>query len=204
MRTPFAPLALVAALLAGCAATLQDTLTVTLSPSAPPAIRSLAILPIQAGEGLEAVRRTIGDSLAVAIAARRTYDVIPPDTVLRRINAAGLARDYAEMLTAYRETGIMDAGTLQRMTAAVGASHLLTTTVRYEATRELARGVNSVYEQDRQLLRFEARLWDTAGGDVVWEAVGGPAVETTEWTYVAHSLPALASAGVRALVARIP
>jgi len=167
-----APAIAAIALTACIPAAIVTETTVTYVAPAGISVDSVAILPVSTGDGLEGFRRLIADSLAAALRhARPALVVLGADTVLSRLNVAGAAESYAQMMRDYSQTSILDQHTLAAIAQVAGARDLLYIRAAYGEARSVAGNFITGYSSQRdQDLTLFVHIWDGRRGDVVWEA----------------------------------
>jgi hypothetical protein len=100
--------------------------------------------------------------------------VVHPNVVASHINQAGLARDYATMITAYDKTNILDRETLHKIAEAVGARYfvvpILVNFREGDITRLSIFGVR-LAKTAWATARFQLQIWDSRSGRIVWEGI---------------------------------
>jgi hypothetical protein len=100
--------------------------------------------------------------------------IVHPNLAASHINEAGLAEDYAAMLTAYDRTNILDRDTLRKIGKAVGVSYfavpILLNFRERQNTRLSVFGVRLV-KTLWVTSRFQLQIWDARSGGVVWEGL---------------------------------
>lgn len=172
----------------GCASTISTGFE-ELHPS-PVAVRAqrVAVLPVTAAAGSEQLRSVIGDSLLRQ--AERTHPGvhwIPAADALDRLNDAGLAERFANLLLAYQNTGLYDRALLREVGAALGADHVLQLRVGYDRRDEVQQRLwypSETYVAERQEVSVTALLWDVRDGGLAWEASGGSITQEGEYSTV--------------------
>lgn len=167
----------------GCAASINPHSTVTYDETGSTTIDSVAILPVTAGEGLEGFRRQTADSVRTALQqAHPNLTVLDDGTSLERLNKAGLAQQYADMVEDYRTTGVLDGETLKNMGDAIGAPYLLAVRVSYAEKSETGyNALTGISTTEHQNVGLFAHLWSPEAGDVVWEADAGAEVSAGDF-----------------------
>lgn len=135
-----------------------------------------AILSAVVGFGLEGYSQQVSRSLSLALSQNEVpLQVIPAYEALSRINRAGLAKEYTDMVAAYVQSGILDHAYLQRVGQAVGASYAFQPSMasfdQSMAGRFSFFGLR-VFQTRISMLRLSLQLWDTRTGSIVWEASG--------------------------------
>lgn len=205
MNKRYVPLVIASVLVTGCMAPINNTLNVSYVAPQGVEISRLAILPVTAGEGLEGFRRTTADSLYNALMRRSAeVEIVPAEESLRRLNEAQLAERYSNMMIAYDRTGILDRAVMAEMGRVLGTRHLLNLRVGYEESSRIGVGfATSVAETRTQAIHLFAHVWDTEVGDIVWEAAGGAASTSGEFSVAVPTQQVLAAA-TRNLAARLP
>jgi hypothetical protein len=147
----------------------------------------LALLPVVAGEGMEGYRRPSGDSLANAV--KNICPEIPFSnaiTSLDKINEAGLSDPYADLITTYSKTAIINKQIVKQLSKAIGRRYLLH--ARLERFHEATTTTYSFWTGIQTLKKGEVgifgQIWDGEDGDVVWEAQGIASSEAGELEYL--------------------
>jgi hypothetical protein len=170
---------------AGCAAGIHTGFRELHPVIAPVYAERIAVLPVTASEGSESYRDVVGDSLLAA--AQRTHPgvrFIPAAEALDRLNEAGLAERFANLLLAYGETGLYDRALLRKVGEALEVDHVLQLRVGYDRRNEVGARLfdpGELYEADRQNLYVTAVLWDVRRGDRAWEAAGTSTTRDAEY-----------------------
>lgn len=96
-----------------------------------------------------------------------------PET-LGAVNKAGLASEYNRMFQDYRETGIFNRASLNRVGKATRARYLVQ--LNLANFRQESRGRFSmlgfrVYQTSHANIRLFIQIWDSTNGSIVWEGV---------------------------------
>lgn len=134
----------------------------------------VALLPITAGSGLEGYRRPFGNALnsySDSLGGDMAY--FGWQESMNKLNDEGLADDYNKAISSYKETSIIDKGTLRKMGEAIGIRYLM-----YIQLGNFEKDSNTSYNvwtglettKTNQVSAY-AQIWDAKTGDVVWEAV---------------------------------
>lgn len=98
--------------------------------------------------------------------------VLHPSELSSRINVAGLAHEYGEMLAAYATTGILEKTTLARLEELAGVRYFgMPTLVSFH---EAQTGRLSVFgvrvgKTVSASARFDLQIWDARTGRIAWE-----------------------------------
>jgi hypothetical protein len=122
-------------------------------------------------EEKQAVAFTFADELSKVLPDLK---IIHLSETLSAINAAGLADDYRSMYDNYKNTGIFDQKTLQRVGDATGTRYL--GQLKLAAFHQGSMGRFSVFglrlvETKYANIRLFFQIWDADTGGIVWEAV---------------------------------
>lgn len=191
----------------GCAAGIHTGFE-ELHPALEPVYAErIAMLPVTAEPGSEAYRGVVGDSLLQM--AERTHpgiQFISAAESLERLNDAGVAERFANLLVGYQQTGIYDRAVLQEVGDALEADHVLQLRVGYEVRNEVEARLFSpgeLYEADRQNLYVTAMLWDLRRGMLVWEAAGTSTTRDAEYE-LPRSFADVVAATAAALAQQMP
>ncbi len=171
---------------AGCASIITTGFQELHPAVAPVHAERIAVLPVTAEGGSAHLRAVIGDSL-LRQAERRHPDVkwMAAAEALDRLNDAGLAERFANLLLAHQGTGIYDRALLREVGAALGADHVLQLRVGYDRRDEVAHRLfypSETYTSERQQLNVTALLWDVRDGGLAWEAAGVSITEEGEYS----------------------
>ena len=175
-------IALTAALLAGCSPIYIWDIS-TNSTSRPPSFdvgelsrESVATVGLVASAGLSGYSTSMSHALVAALA-----EVSPPiraiaaHEVANALNDQGLATEYAELLSGFAKSGIMDRERLSRIGLALGFRYLMLPGLAQFDHAILDRfeiaGVK-VIRTRATVLRVWLQLWDTRTGHIVWESAG--------------------------------
>jgi hypothetical protein len=192
-----------AVMVSACAAPITTHTSVTYLAPEPASVERVAILPVSSGEGLEGFRRMISDSLYATLRrGQPAIMILPADSTLARLNAAGLTERYARLIRDYQQTSILDRAVLDSIARATGTRHLLYTRAAYETGRSVTGNFLTGYSARRdQDLQLFVHIWDGGKGDVVWEAVATGKVSAGELEY-SRGVDEILAASVQDLVAK--
>jgi hypothetical protein len=175
-------LALTAALLAGCTPIYTWDISTT-STARPPSFdvgelsrQSVATVGLVASSGLSGHSTSMSHALVAALAqVSPPIRAIPAHEVANALNDQGLATEYADLLSGFAKSGIMDRERLSRIGSALGFRYMLlpglaqldhTILDRFEIA-----GVK-VIRTRATVLRVWLQLWDTRTGHILWESAG--------------------------------
>jgi hypothetical protein len=191
----------------GCTAGIYTGFEELHPAAAPVHAERIAVLPVTAAAGSESYRGVIGDSLlAVAQRAHPSVEFISPAEALDRLNDAGLAERFANLLVGYQQTGIFDRTLLRQVGGALGADHALQLRVGYERTSEVQNRLfypSEMYESERQDMHVTVLLWDVREGGLAWEASGGGSTQEGEYT-IARQFEEVLAATAGQLAQQLP
>ena len=108
------------------------------------------------------------------IEKRPDLRIIPLPTTLSLINQAGLADDYKEMYSEYRDTGIFSKHTLERIAAVSGTRYVAQLKLAGFNQRSTSRfgafGLRMI-QTNIATVRLFFQLWDAENGTISWESV---------------------------------
>jgi hypothetical protein len=175
-------LALAAALLAGCTP-IYTWDTNTTSTAKPPSFdlgelsqQPVATVGVVAPGALQGYSMSLSHALVASLArVSPPIRAIPAYEVANALNDQGLASEYAELLSGFARSGILDRARLQRIGSALGFRYLLLPGLaelnhlildRFEIT-----GIK-VTRTRVTTLRVWLQLWDTRTGHILWESSG--------------------------------
>ena len=100
--------------------------------------------------------------------------LVHPNLAANRINEAGLAQDYATMLTAYDKTNILQRDALHKIGEVVGVRYfampVLVNFQEDQSTRINALGFRAA-KTASTTARFQLQVWDARSGRIVWEGL---------------------------------
>lgn len=169
--------------LIGCAGPLRqwgsETSLVSRAPGFDPAFlsqRRVAVLNALVGFGYEGFSHQVSRSLSRTLReGHNASSVLSPQDTISRINQAGLAKDYTDLVGAYMQSGVLQHDVLRRIGEAL--------MVDYVFQPIMASFEQSVWErfsflgirlfQTRvSVLRLSVQLWETKTGAIAWESSG--------------------------------
>jgi len=132
---------------------------------------------------------------------------VPLSRTISAVNLAGLADIYRKMYSDYRDTGVFDAPSLQRVAGAAG--------VRYLGQLKLGRmdqssrsrfgflGLSLVNTQYANM-RVYFQLWDSRDGTIAWEGIDEVTIAADTQRELPMSFQQVAEQAAKNLVARLP
>jgi len=104
--------------------------------------------------------------------------MVSPQVVATQMNREGLVPTYAQLLSDYEKTNILDRDLLRKIAAAVGARYVFQPRLAYFSQHMTERwsfiGVR-IMETRSSVMRLTLQLWDANNGELVW----GSATEVT-------------------------
>ena len=209
----FRPLLILAVFaLAACDSTLQvysapkhDTLSLTQSE-----LRAggLAFLTPSTVTGQEEDKQTLAYVFSAAMQAERPdIRFVSLPRTISAVNRAGLAETYRRMYHDYRDTGVFEAGMMQRVAQAAG--------VRYLGQLKLARmeqssrgrfgvlGLNLLNTQYANMRVF-FQVWDSRDGAIVWEGIDEVTLAIDTGKELPMGFQQVAEQAAKNLVQRLP
>ncbi|MFA5033720.1 MAG: hypothetical protein WC614_11970 [bacterium] len=136
----------------------------------------IALLPIVAGAGQESLRRPLGDSISYHIKQYKSADTkfFSYKKTAEILNTSGLTEKYQKLISAYKETAIIDKAIIKEMGDTLKVQYLLAVSLNeFNKTSELKRGIISgqLHTEKTVNVTAFAQIWDS-NGDVVWEGEG--------------------------------
>lgn len=115
-------------------------------------------------------------SLSSALSeASRPIKNIPAYETVDRLNDQGLAADYADMMSDFGRSGILDRPRLTRIGAALGAKYVLLPGIAdfsQALTDRLDLAGWKVFKNRVIYLKLWLQLWDTTQSHLLWESAG--------------------------------
>ena len=209
----FRPLLILAVFaLAACDSTLQvysapkhDTLSLSQSD-----LRTggLAFLTPSTVTGQEEDKQTLAYVFSAAMQAERPdIRFVSLPRTISAVNRAGLAETYRRMYHDYRDTGVFEAGMMQRVAQAAG--------VRYLGQLKLARmeqssrgrfGVLglSILNTQYANMRVFFQVWDSRDGAIVWEGIDEVTLAMDTGKELPMGFQQVAEQAAKNLVQRLP
>lgn len=135
-----------------------------------------AVLNAVVGFGLEGYAHQVSRSLSNALEQRPgQISTLPAHESLSRINRGGLTPLYADMVSAYAKTGILDRAGLHELGMALQSAYVFQPSLASFSQSMSGRfsffGLR-LLQTRVTMLRLSLQLWDTRTGDIVWEASG--------------------------------
>jgi hypothetical protein len=166
------------ALLAGCTPVyLWDThTTATPRPQSFDVATRVATLGLLAPASLQGFSPFLSRALIAAISeASPSMRGIPSHETVSVINGQGLAEEYADLISGFIRSGILERERLQRIGSALGSRYVLLPGLadfnQVVIDKFEIAGIKMV--RNRVItLRLWLQLWDTQTGEIVWESAG--------------------------------
>jgi len=174
--------AIAAVLLIGCTPLYTWDINTT-STARPPSFdigelssQPVATVGLIAPGALQGFSTSLSHALVAALAgASPPIRAIAAHEITNALNDRGLAAEYAELLSGFARTGIMDRERLQRIGSALGFRYVLLPGLAQLDQVILDRfeiaGVK-VIRTRVTVLRVWLQLWDTRTGHILWESAG--------------------------------
>lgn len=136
----------------------------------------VAVLNAVVGFGLEGYSLQVSRSLSVVVAEnQRPSKSISTQEALSAINREGLGRDYAQMVSEYIRSGILERDGLRQIGRALNVRYVFQPSMAYFNQQMSSRfsllGLR-LFQTRVSQLRLSAQLWDTRTGEIVWESSG--------------------------------
>jgi hypothetical protein len=168
----------------------------------------LAFLTPSTVTGQEEDKQTLAYVFASTLQSERPdIRFVPLSRTISAVNRAGLADTYRKMYADYRDTGLFEAATMQRVANAAG--------VRYLGQLKLARmeqnsrgrfgffGLSVVNTQYANMRVF-FQVWDSRDGTIVWEGIDEVTLAMDTSKELPMSFQSVAEQAAKNLVQRLP
>jgi len=168
----------------------------------------LAFLTPSTVTGQEEDRQTLAYVFSSTLQAERPdIRFVPLSSTISAVNRAGLGDTYRKMYADYRETGLFDTATMQRVAQATG--------VRYLGQLKLARmeqnsrgrlGILglSLLNTQYAYMRVFFQVWDSRNGAIVWEGISEVTLAMDTGKELPMSFQSVAGEAAKSLVKRLP
>jgi hypothetical protein len=136
----------------------------------------VGVLSTMVGFGLEGYAHQVSHSLASALTQTRIpLKSLTVQDTLSRINMEGLTGEYADMVSTYTRTGILDRERLEKIGRALHVSYVfqpvLASFTQAMSGRLSVLGLR-ILQTRVTFLRLTLQLWDTRTGEIIWESSG--------------------------------
>jgi len=168
----------------------------------------LAFLTPSTVTGQEEDKQTLAYVFATTLQSERPdIRFVPLSSTISAVNRAGLADTYRKMYADYSDTGVFEAGMMQRVAQAAG--------VRYLGQLKLARmdqssrgrfGVFglSLLNTQYAYMRVFFQVWDSRDGTIVWEGIDEVTLAVDTGKELPMGFQMVAEQAAKNLVARLP
>jgi len=194
--------------LSGCSAYMFTGIEEPVAPVAPIQVSEMTIMPVTTEAGSEGLRPGLALALQEALAERfPTMTLVGPEEAGYRLDRSSAASDYADLLSDFDRTGVVDSDRLAPVIQALGTDHFLQIRASYRSEEFLDPLLFSFDEFDdetRQTLVLVARLWTHEGPGPVWEAVVRTVSETDDFREEEHTVDEMIQEVVRRLTDQMP
>lgn len=168
----------------------------------------LAFLTPSTVTGQEEDKQTLAYVFATTLEAERPdIKFVPLSRTISAVNRAGLADVYRKMYVDYRDTGLFDAGMMQRVAQATGSRYL--GQLKLAKMEQNSRGrfgllglsiLNTQYAN----MRVFFQVWDSRDGTIVWEGIDEVSMAMDTGKELAMSFQSVAGEAAKNLVQRLP
>jgi hypothetical protein len=168
----------------------------------------LAFLTPSTVTGQEEDKQTLAYVFASTLEAERPdIKFVPLSRTISAVNRAGLADVYRKMYVDYRDTGVFDAGMMQRVAQATGVRYL--GQLKLAKMEQSSRGrfgvlglslVNTQFANMRVFLQ----VWDSRDGTIVWEGIDEVTLAMDTGKELPMSFQSVAGHAAKNLVLRLP
>ncbi|MFN2645111.1 MAG: hypothetical protein ABR570_08980 [Burkholderiales bacterium] len=158
--------------------------------------------------GLEQEKQAVALTFTDVLASTRPgIKVVSLAETLSAVNRAGLVDAYRRMYEDYRNTALLPADVLRRLSAATGARYIAQLSLQgFMQNSKNRLGILGLRIIDTQLgdLRLHVQIWDSHDGSIAWEAMEELRIakETTREEPI--MLRTLLERSARDLVAKLP
>jgi hypothetical protein len=168
----------------------------------------LAFLTPSTVTGQEEDKQTLAYVFAATLQSERPdLRFVPLARTISAVNQAGLSDTYRRMYVDYRDTGVFEPGTMQRVAQAAG--------VRYLGQLKLARMEQSsrgrfgllglsLLNTQYAYMRVFFQVWDSRNGTIVWEGIDEVTLAMDTGKELPMSFQAVAGEAAKNLVQRLP
>jgi len=194
--------------LSGCSAYMSTGIDEGMVPPTPLPIQEMAVMPVTTEPGSEGLRPGMALALMEVMDARFPWlALMGPEEAGARLDQAGGAQDYADLLEDFDRTGVADSQRLAAVTRALGSDHFLQVRASYreeEFLDPLLFSYDEFDDETRQTLVLVARLWTHQGPGPVWEAVVRTTSETDDFREEEHTVDEIIFEVVGRLADRMP
>jgi hypothetical protein len=175
-------LACSAALLAGCAPVYMWDMHTTSTPR-PRSFEvselthePVATLGLLSPAGLQGLNPPLSHALIAALSeASPSIQGIPSHETVNVLNERGLAAEYADLLSGFARSGILEREGLQRIGSALGCRYILLPGLVefHQALMDKFEAAGIKLVRNRiTTLRLWLQLWDARTGRILWESAG--------------------------------
>lgn len=99
--------------------------------------------------------------------------VVSPQVAATRVNREGLVSTYAELLSNYEKTNILDHDLLRKIAVAVGARYVFQPRLAHFSQHMTERWsfiAVRIMETRSSVMRLTLQLWDVNNGHLVWDS----------------------------------
>jgi len=147
------------------------------APSFDPSVlerEKVAVLNAVVGFGLEGYSHLASRSLLVALATSpHPIKAVSAHETLSRLNQQGLATLYAEMISEYLRSGILNRAGLEKIGQALEVGYVFQPSMaafsQFTSSRFSLLGLR-LFQTRISTLRLSVQLWSTRSGEIVWES----------------------------------
>lgn len=143
----------------------------------------------------------------VLLEIRPDLRIVPLPQTLSAVNRMGLTREYRQMFEDYRQAGIFDPESLQKVAKVTGTRYLAQ--LKLGAFRQESKGRFGmlglrVLETKTSTIRLFLQIWDSKDGSVAWEGAQESTVSHESMTEEYVSMKSIVQESARDLVAHLP
>jgi heme-degrading monooxygenase HmoA len=207
-----------ACVLTGCAGQKLQTKTQQYAPTTQVLAINLQPTDLRAGgiafitpssvTGQEEDKQALALSFTeVLLEIRPDLRIVPLPQTLSAVNRMGLTREYRQMFEDYRQAGIFDPESLQKVAQVTGTRYLAQ--LKLGAFRQESKGRFGmlglrVLETKTSTIRLFLQIWDSKDGSVAWEGAQESTVSHESMAEEYVSMKSIVQESARDLVAHLP
>ncbi len=161
----------------------------------------IAVLPVIAGAGMEALRRPMGDAITKALETKKVKVVGWTDTMFM-IKDNDLVDTYQEVMRDYVDTGMIDPKDLAPIADVLNTPFILIAKLQ-EVSEEKSTQYDALvgYHQVSQItVACFCQVWNVDVADVVWEGEASSTSQVSYMTTDRKGYDAFATAAAKGLV----
>lgn len=142
------------------------------------------VLSAVVGFGLEGYTLQVSRSLSAVLASGRpSIQALSVQATLSELNRNGMAQEYADILTNYKNSGVLSRDFLKKAGETLHVGYVFQPSMaafsQFTSGRFSFFGLR-LFQTRISVLRLSAQLWDTRTGELVWESSGEGTLATED------------------------